>query len=87
MLIISLIIASLLAGFAKAPWWFWLIGGAALALLSATNPDRLRASYADARGADTIPILLEDLKSLAAGCLMSAGAFALGSALSWALPI
>jgi Zn-dependent protease with chaperone function len=41
--------ATLLGGFAKAPWWFWLVGAAALALLIATDPNRFRASYADTR--------------------------------------
>jgi Zn-dependent protease with chaperone function len=77
--------ATLLGGFAKAPWWFWLVGAAALALLIATDPNRLRASYADTRGLDTVPLLLGDLKSLSIGCLMSAAAFALGVALSWLL--
>jgi 4-hydroxybenzoate polyprenyltransferase len=77
--------ATLLGGFARAPWWFWLVGAAALALLIATDPNRFRASYADTRGLDTVPLLLGDLKSLSIGCLMSAAAFALGVALSWLL--
>jgi hypothetical protein len=81
------LIATLLGGLARAPWWFWLVGAAALALLMATDPSRLRASYAEARGLNSVPLLLGDLKSLATGCLMSAGAFALGSALSLTLPV
>jgi hypothetical protein len=80
-------IATLLGGLARAPWWFWLVGAAALALLIATDPNRLRASYADTRGLDSVPLLLGDLKTLSLASLMSAAAFALGGALSLALPL
>jgi hypothetical protein len=79
--------ATLLGGFARAPWWFWLVGAAALALLMATDPDRVRANYADARGLNSVPLLLGDLKTLSMATLTSAAAFALGSALSLALPL
>jgi hypothetical protein len=78
--------ATLLGGFARAPWWFWLVGAAALALLMATDPDRLRPSYADARRLASVPLLLDDLKTLSMASVMSAAAFALGSAMSLALP-
>jgi hypothetical protein len=81
------VIATLLGGLARAPWWFWLVGAGALTLLMTTDPSRLRASYADTRGLNTLPLLLGDLKSLSMACLMSAASFGLGSALSWALPI
>jgi hypothetical protein len=86
MLISMSVAASFVGGFAKAPWWFWLLAGLALALLVATDPTRHRASYADAAGAGSIPLLLNDLKNLTTGCLMSVVAFALGTALSWTLP-
>jgi hypothetical protein len=76
------LIATLIGGFAGAPWWFWLVGGGALSLLMATDPARLRASYADARGLDTVPLVLADLKTGALACSLSAAAFALGTALS-----
>jgi len=79
--------ATLLGGFARAPWWFWLVGAAALGLLMATDPNRLRAGYADVRGVNSVPLLLDDLKTLSMACAMSAAAFALGSALSLALPL
>ena len=87
LLVMLSLAATLLGGFARAPWWFWLVGAAALALLMATDPDRLRASYADARGVRSVPLLLGDLKSLSIACSMSAAAFAVGSALSLALPL
>jgi hypothetical protein len=77
--------ATLLGGFARTPWWFWLVGAAVLALLMATNPDRLRASYAEARGLNSVALLLSDLKTLSIASLMSAAAFGLGTALSLAL--
>jgi hypothetical protein len=79
--------ATLLGGAARAPWWFWLVGAAALTLLMATDPDRRRASYADARGVSSVPLLLGDLKTASMACSMSAAAFAMGSALSLALPL
>ena len=87
MLITLSLAATLLGGLARAPWWFWLVGAAALALLMATDPNRLRTGYADARGLDSVPLLLGDLKTLSMACSMSAAAFALGSALSLALPL
>ncbi len=87
MLVTLSVIATLLGGLARAPWWFWLVGAAALTLLMTTDPHRLRASYADTRGLNTVPLLLGDLKTLSMACLMSAAAFALGSALSLALPL
>ncbi len=85
MLVALSLIATLVGGFAGAPWWFWLVGGGALSLLMATDPTRLRASYADARGLDTVPLVLSDLKTAALACSLSAAAFALGTALSPAL--
>jgi hypothetical protein len=79
------LIATLIGGLAGAPWWFWLVGGGALALLMATDPTRLRASYADARGLASIPLLFTDLKTATLACALSAAAFALGTALSPAL--
>ena len=78
--------AMLLGGLARAPWWFWLVGAGALALLMATDPDRLRPSYADARRLGSVPLLFDDLKTLSMASVMSAAAFALGSAMSLALP-
>src|SRR5262245_30418649 len=80
-----LILASFVGGFARAPWWFWVVGGVTLALLFWTDPQRQRTSYADVRGVATLPLLLEDLKSISLACLTSAVAFALGSVLSWPL--
>ena len=85
MLITLSILASFVGGFAKAPWWFWLLSGLTAALLATTDPERLRRSYAEVRGIAAFPLLLDDLKALSRGCLTSAAAFALGSALSWPL--
>jgi hypothetical protein len=87
LLITLSLIATLLGGLARAPWWFWLVGAGALALLMASDPTRLRASYADTRGLDSVPLLLGDLKTMSMASLMSAAAFALGNALSLALPV
>lgn len=81
------ILASLLGGLARGPWWFWLIGGGALAILAVTDPRRLRPSYADVGTLDALPLLLNDLRVVSSGCLASATAFAAGSALSWVLPL
>jgi hypothetical protein len=48
----------------------------------ATDPTRLRASYADARGLATVPLVLADLRTAAVACSLSAAAFALGTVLS-----
>ena len=87
MLVALSLVATMLGGLARAPWWFWLVGAAALTLLLATDPERLRPSYADAHGLDAVPLLIADLKSLSQGCLMAAAAFALGIAVSQALPL
>ena len=87
MLVTLSILASLLGGLAKAPWWFWLAGAGALTLLAATDPGRPRTSYADVRGFASVPLLLGDLKAFTTACLMSATAFGAGTALSWALPV
>jgi hypothetical protein len=76
-----------MAGLAKAPWWFWLIGAASLALLLATDPTRLRPSYAEARGFNSVLLMLDDLKKVTTASVMAASTFAAGSALSLALPI
>ena len=57
------LVATVLGGLAKAPWWFWLVGAGTLALLMASDPAQLRASYADKRGLESIPLLLGDLKT------------------------
>ena len=74
MLVALSLAAMLLGGFARAPWWFWLVGAAALALLMTTDPDRLRPSYADARRLASVPLLLDDLKALSMASVMSAAA-------------
>ena len=79
--------AVLMAGLARAPWWFWLIGAASLALLLATDPSKLRPSYADARGLGSLVLMLDDLKKASLAGVMAAAAFGIGSALSLALPL
>ena len=81
------ILVSLLAGLVKGPWWFWLVGGAALAFLGITAPDRLRPSYTDMSAMEALPLLLSDLKIVSTGCAATAAAFAVGCVLSWSLPI
>ncbi len=81
------ILVSLLAGIVKGPWWFWLVGGATLAVLSITAPDRLRPGYADMSTIEALPLLLDDLKTVSTGCAMAAAAFAVGCAISWSLPL
>lgn len=87
MLVTLSILASLLAGLAKAPWWFWLAGGGTLAVLRFTDSRRLRPHYADMGTIEALPLLLSDLRTVSAGCLVSAAAFAAGTALSWMLPV
>jgi hypothetical protein len=83
MLVSFLIAASVGAGFAQAPWWFWLVGGAALAFLSLTDPLKLRPAYA-ALG-QTGTLALHAVFSLTLSYVASAGAFAFGRMLWWAL--
>jgi hypothetical protein len=83
MLTSFLIAASVGAGFAQAPWWFWLVGGSALAFLSLTDPFKLRPVYAVLGDAGTLAV--HGMVSLVTGCLASAVAFGAGRALWWAL--
>lgn len=85
MLASLLIVVSVGAGFAQAPWWFWLVGGSALAFLSVTDPLKLRPVRAPLEDAGMIA--LGSLFSMTTGCLMSAAAFAAGRVLSWTLPV
>jgi hypothetical protein len=84
MLAYFLIVASIGAGFAQAPWWFWVVGGMALAFLSLTDPLKRRAVYAPLGYSGTLA--LSGIVSLATGCLASAGAFAMGRIIWWTLP-
>lgn len=77
MLALMLISASFVAGLVKAPWWFWVLGGITLAVLAATDPRRVRVSYAEIRGFNTL--LLADLRLVARQCVYSAAAFACGT--------
>ena len=83
MLVALSIFASFVAGFVRAPWWFWIVGGATLALLAATDPRRSRASYADMRGLSSLPLVLGDVKIIARECVVSAAAYGGGTALSY----
>lgn len=82
MLSVMLLMASVCAGVVKAPWWFWVLSGVTIAIVSATDPGRLRVSTADVRGLDALPLVLEDLKLAARGCAISGLAFAAGSTAS-----
>src|SRR5215471_15701086 len=61
------LLASLFGGLAKGPWWFWLVGGGAIAILSVTDPTRRRAPDTDFFGAGTLPPPIGDLKTISAG--------------------
>lgn len=63
------LLASLFGGLAKGPWWFWLVGGGAIAILSVTDPTRRRAPDTDFFGAGTLPPPIGDLKTISAGWL------------------
>jgi hypothetical protein len=78
-----LMAASILAGFGKGPWWAWIVGGSALALLGLTDPGNLTRRFS-ALGAGAA-LLADGLVRMSTGCLVSAGAFALGRMLWWAL--
>ena len=82
MLAALLIPAILLAGIAGGPWWFWLLGGAALAALSITDPRRAPSVAGTGVSALLLPA---PLLSLSMGCLLSAATFAAGRILAWAL--
>lgn len=81
MLSALLVVASLIAGLVKAPWWFWVLAGVTMALISATDPARLRVSNAEVRGLEALPHFVEDLKLVTRGFFVSALAFAAGSSL------
>lgn len=83
MLACFLIVASIGAGFAQAPWWFWVVGGTALAFLSVTDPLKLRPVYAPLGDAGTLA--LSGVLSLTTGCVASAVAFAIGRIIWWTL--
>jgi hypothetical protein len=78
------ILATMLVGFGQGPWWFWLLGTGAVALLMLTDHDHLHPRL---DGAVTFHVpVLGGLVNLTAGCLACAGAFAIGRMMSWALP-
>jgi len=74
------ILAAVGAGFANAPWWFWLVAAAALAVLAVTDPDKVHPRYADGGSAELL--LVSGVYSFTAGCLVAAGAFAGGRVLA-----
>jgi hypothetical protein len=82
MLSAMLLVASVCAGAVKAPWWFWVLSGVTIAIVSATEPGRLRIRTADVRGLAALPLVFEDLKLAARGCALSGAAFAAGSTAS-----
>ncbi len=84
MLASLLIVATMGAGFARGPWWFWLAAGAGLAFLSITDPrnDRVSLASSGVMSART----LNSLMSLSTGCLISAAAFAIGRIIWWVMP-
>ena len=83
MLTSFLMAASVVAGFGKGPWWAWIVGGMALAVLRLTDPHDLTRRF-NALG-DSGALLADGLARLSTGCLVSASAFALGRMLWWAL--
>lgn len=84
MLVYLSILATMIVGFGQGPWWFWLLGGGAVALLTLTDYDRLSPRLV---GNSTFHApLLVGLVSLTASCFACAGAFAIGRMVSWALP-
>ena len=64
------------AGFAHAPWWFWLVAALALAVLALTDPDRVHPRYADGGIAELL--VVNGLARFSGGCIASASAFAAG---------
>jgi hypothetical protein len=76
MLVQLAMLASAGAGFANAPWWFWLVAALALAVLALTDPDRVHPRYADGGIADLI--VINSLARFSTGCLASGSAFAAG---------
>jgi hypothetical protein len=87
MLVTLSILAALLAGLTKGPWWFWLVASATVVLLSLTDPARLRPRYADLGGLDAVPRLLDDLRIISVCSAVCAAAFTLGRLISWVLPV
>ena len=76
MLVQLAMLASAAAGFASAPWWFWLVTALALAVLALTDPDKVHPRYADGGIADLI--VINSLARFSTGCVASASAFAAG---------
>jgi hypothetical protein len=87
MLTLLTILATLTIGFARGPWWCWLIAGSALAFLSITDPRQTRPSLSDAQLGEAMAMLRADLICLSTACIVAAGAFAAGRIISWALAI
>ena len=85
MLVFLLIPAILLAGVAGSPWWFWLLGGAALAALNISDP--LRAARVVPEPTLSALLLPAPLVSVSLGCVTSATAFTAGRIISWVLTV
>jgi len=64
------------AGFAHAPWWFWLVAALVLAVLALTDPDRVHPRYADGGIAELL--VVNSLARFSSGCIAAASAFAAG---------
>jgi hypothetical protein len=79
-----LLAAILVAGFGNGPWWAWVVGGTALAILSLTDPERLTPRFAVLGPGGAW--LAQGLFSVASGWFTSAAAFATGRLLWWAMP-
>lgn len=74
----SIIVSTAFAGVAAAPWWFVVISGCALSLVSIWEQQKLRARFA-AVGASEV-LTASALASLATACITAGIAYVLGSA-------
>lgn len=70
------ILAAASAGFANAPWWFWLVAALALTVLALTDPDKVHPRYADGGIAELL--VVNSLARFSTACVASAAAFAAG---------
>jgi hypothetical protein len=76
MLALLAILAACGAGFANAPWWFWLVAALVLAVLGVTDPSKVHPRYADGGLAEVL--VVNSLASFSTGCVGAALAFAVG---------
>jgi hypothetical protein len=78
-----IIICTIFAGLAAAPWWFAAISGSVLSLISIWEQQKLRARFVAVGASDVLTA--SALASLATGCVTTGAAYVLGRMVGVAL--